>query len=166
VAQHKSAVIRIRRNDRVRVRNRQYLSAVKSAVKKFRAAAVGAATGTFDKTQLRPLFESAQSLLGRAGSKGLLHSNNVARKIGRLSAILRSAEAGKVAAADHKAVKKSAAQRRAESTAAAPAETKAAGKATAAKATAAKGKTAAKPAAKAKPAAAAKKPAAAPKKKK
>jgi small subunit ribosomal protein S20 len=165
VAQHKSAVIRIRRNERVRVRNRQYLSAVKSAVKKFRTAAVGAAQGSFDKGQLRPLFESAQSLLARAGSKGLLHGNNVARKIGRLSAILRSAEAGQVAAADRKAVKKSAAQRRAESAAAPAAEAKT--KTTAKAPAAAKAKpAAAKSGAKAKPAAAKAKSAAAPKKKK
>jgi small subunit ribosomal protein S20 len=122
VAQHKSAIKRIRRNDRARVRNSQYLSAVKTAVKKFRAAVLGAGTGTVDKATVRPLFVAAQSALAKAGQKGLLHKNNVSRKVGRLSAMLKSAEAGQVAQADVKAQKKSAAVRRAEAAAAAPAD--------------------------------------------
>src|ERR1019366_7073763 len=109
LAHHKSAVKRIRRNDRARVRNRQYLSAVKTAVKKFRTAVLGAGTGTFEKTAVRPLFVEAQSMLAKAAAKGVLHGNNVARNIGRLSAMLRSAEEGKVAQADLKVLKKSAA---------------------------------------------------------
>lgn len=140
MAQHKSAIKRIRRNNRANVRNRQYLSAVRSAVKKFRAAVLEAGEGKFDKSAVRPLFINAQSLLAKAATKGILHHNNVARKIGRLSAMLKSAEAGQVAQANVKAVKKSAAVRRAESEAAAAA----APKATAAKATKAAPKTTAK----------------------
>lgn len=146
MAQHKSAIKRIRRNNAARVRNRQYLAAVKTAVKKFRTAVLGAGQGTFDKAQVRPLFVSAQSMLAKAATKGVLHRNNVARKIGRLSAMLKSAEAGVVAAADVKVAKKSAAARRAESTAPAAAAAPAA-KATKAKAPAA-AKTAKAPAAK------------------
>ena len=121
MAHHKSAIKRIRRNDRANVRNRQYLSAVKTAVKKFRTAVLGAGQGTVDKEAVRPLFVSAQSALAKAATKGILHKNNVARRIGRLSAMLKSAEAGQVAQADQKAQKKSAAVRRAEAAAAAPA---------------------------------------------
>lgn len=125
MAQHKSAMKRIRRNDRAKVRNSQYLSAVKTAVKKFRAAVLGAGTGTVDKATVRPLFVAAQSALAKAGNKGILHHNNVSRKIGRLSAMLKSAEAGQVAQADVKQLKKSAAVRRQEAAAAAPAADKA-----------------------------------------
>lgn len=118
MAHHKSAIKRIRRNERARVSNRQYLSAVKTAVKKFRFAVLGAGQGTFDKTAVRPLFVSAQSMLAKAATKGVLHKNNAARRIGRLSAMLKSAEAGEVSRADQKAVKKSAAARRAEGSAA------------------------------------------------
>ena len=121
MAHHKSAVKRIRRNDRARVRNRHYLASVKTAVKKFRTAVLGAGQGTFDKTAVRPLFINAQAMLAKAATKGILHSNNVARKIGRLSSMLKSAEAGVVASADLKVIKKSAAVRRAEAEAAAPA---------------------------------------------
>ena len=150
MAHHKSAIKRIRRNDRARVRNRQYLSAVKSAVKKFRTAVLGAGQGTFDKDAVRPLFVSAQSALAKAATKGILHKNNVARRIGRLSAMLKSAEAGQVAQADLKVQKKSAATRRAEAAAATPAgeaattKTKAAPKAKAKAPAAAKAKSTSK----------------------
>ena len=134
MAHHKSAIKRIRRNDRARVRNRQYLSAVKTAVKKFRTAVLGAGQGTVDKSAVRPLFVEAQSMLAKAAGKGVLHKNNVARRIGRLSAMLKSAEAGQVAQADLKVQKKSAATRRAEAAAAAPAEAAAAPKKAAPKA--------------------------------
>jgi small subunit ribosomal protein S20 len=94
VAHHESAKKRIRRNDRARVRNRQYLSSVKTAVKKFRAAVAGVAEGSFDKAKVAPLFVNAQSLLAKAATKGVLHKNNVTRKIGRLSKLLRAVETG------------------------------------------------------------------------
>jgi small subunit ribosomal protein S20 len=154
VAQHKSAIKRIRRNDRARVRNRHYLAAVKTAVKKFRTAVLGAGQGTFDKAAVRPLFVNAQAMLAKAGAKGILHKNNVARKIGRLSAMLKSAEAGVVAAADLKIQKKSAAVRRQEAAAKEPVAAAKPAKA----APAAKTKAKAAPAAKGKKAAPAKKP--------
>jgi len=150
VAQHKSAIKRIRRNERARVRNRQYLSSVKTAVKKFRAAVLGAGQGSFDKEQVRPLFMNAQMMLAKAANKGILHKNNASRKISRLSAMLRSAEAGEVAKADLRLAKKSAATRRAEAAAAASAagatveQAAAAGKKAAAASTKAKKTTAGK----------------------
>ena len=140
MAHHKSAIKRIRRNDRANVRNSQYLSSVKTAVKRFRTAVLGAGQGTFDKEAVRPLFLKAQSALGKAASKGVLHRNNVARKIGRLSAMLRSAEAGQVAQANLKTAKKSAAVRRAEAVAASEATGAKKTKAPAAKKTTAKSK--------------------------
>lgn len=145
VAHHKSAIKRIRRNGRAKVRNSQYLSAVKTAVKKFRQAVLGAGQGTFDKTEVRPLFVKAQSALSKAATKGVLHGNNASRRIGRLAAMLRSAEAGQVAQANVKATKKSAAARRAEASSDAPAKAPAAKAKTKASSTAAK-----KPAAKTK----------------
>ncbi len=138
MAHHKSAIKRIRRNNAARTRNGQYLSAVKTAVKKFRVAVLGAGTGAVDKATVRPLFVAAQSALAKAGQKGLLHSNNVSRKIGRLSAMLKSAEAGKIAQADVKTLKKSAAVRRAEAAAAPAAEAAPKGAAKAKSATASK----------------------------
>ncbi len=106
MAHHKSAIKRIRRNNRANTRNRQYLSSVRTAVKKFRAAVLGAGQGSVDKAAVRPLFVEAQSMLAKAATKGILHKNNANRRIGRLSAMLRSAEAGTVASADAKVAKK------------------------------------------------------------
>ncbi len=139
MAHHKSAIKRIRRNNSANVRNSQYLSSVRTAVKKFRLAVIAAGEGKGEKEQVRPLFVSAQSMLAKAATKGILHRNNVSRKIGRLSAMLRSAEAGEVAQANVKSTKKSAAVRRAEANQAATlAASEAATKTAAKKAIAAK----------------------------
>jgi small subunit ribosomal protein S20 len=98
VAHHKSAIKRIRRNDRVRGRNRQYIAAVKTAVKKFKALATSSAQGTPAVEQLKAQFTAAQAALAKAGSKGILHKNNAARRISRLAHILKKAEQGKAGA--------------------------------------------------------------------
>jgi small subunit ribosomal protein S20 len=106
VAHHKSAIKRIRRNERANVQNSQYLSTVRSAVKKFRAAVASAQAGTTGKEALAPLFVTAQSLLSKAATKGLLHKNNALRKVSRLSKLLKTAETGAKEAAPAKAAKK------------------------------------------------------------
>jgi small subunit ribosomal protein S20 len=112
VAQHKSAIKRIRRNDRANVSNSQYLGAVKTAVKKFRLAVASAQEGNGDKTALAPLFVTAQSMLAKAATKGVLHRNNAMRKIGRLSKLLKGIESGTTkAAAPTKTVKKAPAKK-------------------------------------------------------
>lgn len=98
MAHHKSAIKRIRRNDRVRVRNRQYIAAVKTAVKKFKTLAASGTQGTPDVAQLKAHFVLAQAALAKAGSKGILHKNNAARRIGRLAQLLKLAEQGKAVA--------------------------------------------------------------------
>ncbi len=92
MAQHKSAVKRIRRNNRANVRNSQYMAAVRTAVKKFRAAAASALEGKLGKDSVRPLFVEAQSALAKAATKGIIHTNNASRKIGRLAAALKTVE--------------------------------------------------------------------------
>jgi len=93
VAQHKSAVKRIRRNNRAATRNSQYMASVRTAVKKFRQAATAAASDAkFDKATIGPLFVEAQSALAKAATKGIIHVNNAGRKIGRLAAVLKIAE--------------------------------------------------------------------------
>lgn len=110
VAHHKSAIKRIRRNNRANVRNNQYLTGVRTAVKKFRLAVSSAAAGTLEKTTVGPLFLKAQSLLAKAATKGLIHKNNASRKIGRLAALLKTLDGatGTPVAAAPKAAKKAA----------------------------------------------------------
>ena len=96
MAHHKSAIKRIRRNNSASVRNNQYATAVRTAVKKFRLAVTSAAAGTIDKGIVAPLFLKAQSLLSKAANKGVLHPNNASRKVGRLAALLKKFEEGKI----------------------------------------------------------------------
>jgi len=106
VAHHKSAIKRIRRNNSANVRNSEYLTAVRTAVKKFRLAASSAAAGTIDKSAVGPLFLRAQSLLAKAATKGLLHRNNASRKVGRLASLLTKTLDGTLAAPVAAAVRK------------------------------------------------------------
>jgi small subunit ribosomal protein S20 len=139
VAHHESAKKRIRRNGRANIQNSQYLSSVRTAVKKFRAAVVGVAEGNFDKAKVSPLFINAQSLLAKAASKGVLHKNNVTRKIARLSKLLRAVETGTVVEVTGASKKAKASKTRAKTVkAAAPKAAKAAKPAVAKKTTTAK----------------------------
>jgi small subunit ribosomal protein S20 len=71
VANTKSAVKRIRQNERRRVRNRAVRSQVRSALKDARAA-----QGAEQKTSIAEAIRS----LDRAVTKGVIHRNTAARK--------------------------------------------------------------------------------------
>lgn len=100
MAHHKSAVKRIRRNKRANVRNSQYLTSVRTAIKKFRVAA--AATSESGKAELGTLFVAAQAKLAKAAAKGVLHKNNASRRIGRLAALLKTAGTAAATAGEKK----------------------------------------------------------------
>lgn len=87
MAHHKSALKRIRSNERKRIRNRMYLSKVKTSIKKFKVALD---TNT-SKDVLISLFRKAQSLIAKASAKGILHKNNMRRKISKLHLLLKKA---------------------------------------------------------------------------
>lgn len=87
MAHHKSARKRIRRNKRANVRNSQYLTSVRTAIKKLRVAA----TSETGKADLGTLFVAAQAKLAKAAAKGILHKNNANRRIGRLAAFIKTA---------------------------------------------------------------------------
>jgi small subunit ribosomal protein S20 len=79
MANHPSALKRMRQNEERRVRNISYKSKVKTAVKKFLTAAESNAadSGT--------LLSSATSLLHEGVSKGIFHKNTASRTISRLA---------------------------------------------------------------------------------
>ena len=89
MAQHKSAKKRTRSNGRKRDRNRAYLSSVRTAVKSFKAAAEAGESGE----KIQGLFKTAQSLLSKAATKGILHQNNASRRVARLAAAMKKASA-------------------------------------------------------------------------
>ena len=94
MAHHKSAKTRIRRNERARITNKKYISAVRSAVKKFRSAVTDLEAGKGTKEEIRGLFIGAQRLIAKAGQKGLTHKNTMARSISRLSAVMKTIDKG------------------------------------------------------------------------
>jgi len=119
------------------LRNRSAKSAVKTRIVRFRRA-----TTTPGAEQVGELAVAAISSLDRAASKGILHSNNVARRKSRLQKRLNAALAGTITLEPAKGTRKAATEK-------APKATKAAAKpAKTGKAAAAAKKPAAKRAAK------------------
>ena len=87
---HKSAAKRARSSERKRVGNHQYLSAVRTSVKTFRAALRELADGAqIDLAKIAALFRHAQSSLGRAASKGLMKHNTVSRHTSKITAAFK-----------------------------------------------------------------------------
>jgi len=80
MANHKSAIKRIRTSERRRLRNRLVVTSTRTAIKKARtASAPGASAASAQES-----IVGAISALDRATSKGILHKNNVARRKSRL----------------------------------------------------------------------------------
>jgi small subunit ribosomal protein S20 len=84
VAQHKSAKKRILVNAKKRSRNQAYISSVRTAVKKVRTAIEKGQTA-----EVAGLLQTAQSLLHKAASRGLIHRNTASRKVARLVAAVK-----------------------------------------------------------------------------
>jgi len=79
MANHKSALKRIRTSERRRVRNRLVITSTRTAIKKARTAAVGTHANAAKEAVV-----AAIRALDKAGSKGILHKNNIARRKSRL----------------------------------------------------------------------------------
>ena len=90
MAQHKSAKKRILTNAKKRVNNHSYISTVRTAVKKVRAAVEKG-----ELSDITNLLASAQSLLHKAASHGIIHRNNASRKVARLTALVTGSLAAK-----------------------------------------------------------------------
>lgn len=80
MANTRSAEKRNRQAQKRRARNVQVRTGVKSAVKKVREA-IARGDGAAAKEALR----GAERVIGKAGSKGVLHGNTTSRKISRLA---------------------------------------------------------------------------------
>ena len=85
MANHKSAAKRARQNIKRRGFSKTYMSRVRTAIKCFRQ---NMSDGKAEESM--KAFKEAQSYLDKAATKGLIHRNNAARKISRLSALLVS----------------------------------------------------------------------------
>lgn len=85
MANHKSAIKRLKQNEKRRERNTAVKTNIKSAVKKVRAAAKSGEADTAKKN-----LDAATRLLDKAVTKGVLHRNNASRKISRLSKLVNA----------------------------------------------------------------------------
>lgn len=92
MANHKSALKRIRSSERKRVRNRIYISRTRTEVKKARVA-IQKGDGEAAAEQTR----AAISQLDKAAVKGIIHKRNAARRKSRLMRQLNALQAQKQA---------------------------------------------------------------------
>jgi small subunit ribosomal protein S20 len=84
VANIKSQIKRNRQNEKRRLRNKSVKSSLKTAIRKFNAAAESG-----DAEQATALMRAASRQLDKAASKGVIHSNQAAN---RKSAIAKRME--------------------------------------------------------------------------
>ncbi len=75
--QHKSAVKRVRQNEKRRQRNQSQRSKMKTLVKK--------ALDTTEKEEAEAAFKEASSYLDKMAAKGLVHKNFAARKKSKIA---------------------------------------------------------------------------------
>ena len=90
MANHKSAIKRIRQNEKRRVRNQDVKTRIKSEVKRVRSAVKSG-----DAAAAEENLKEASRLLEKAVSKGVLHKNNASRRVSRLTTAVNSAKSSK-----------------------------------------------------------------------
>ncbi len=90
MANHKSALKRIRSSERKRIRNRFFISRARTEVKNARAR-----IAEKDVDAARAATLEAIRTLDKAANKGILHPNNAARRKSRLMKRLAALEAEK-----------------------------------------------------------------------
>jgi small subunit ribosomal protein S20 len=88
LANHKSAIKRIRTSERRRVRNRVFISRARTEVKKARVE-----IENNDLPASREAVLMALRTLDKAATKGIIHKNNAARRKSRLMKRLAALEA-------------------------------------------------------------------------
>lgn len=81
MANHKSAKIRIKRNEKKAVKNASYLSRVRTFVKKVEKAILGG-----NKEEAKENLVLAESALSKAAHKGIVKKSAASRTTSRLSA--------------------------------------------------------------------------------
>jgi len=77
MANHKSALKRIRANEKRRVLNRYQAKSTRTVVKRLRA--------TNDKNEAVELFKTASSMLDRLAKKNIIHKNKAANNKSKLA---------------------------------------------------------------------------------
>ena len=81
MAHHKSTIKRIRTNIRDAQRNRQYMSRLKTQIKKVR--------NVQDKQEGEKLYRETSSYLDKLVNKGIIHRNKAANQKSKLAAVIQ-----------------------------------------------------------------------------
>ena len=85
MAHHKDAIKRIKQNAKRNARNKHFRTKMRSHVK-----AVRLAVANGDKDAAQDALRKATSVIHRVAGKGIIHRNQAARRISRLSAAVKS----------------------------------------------------------------------------
>ncbi len=82
MANHKSALKRIRSNEAKRLRNRYDLKTTRTFIKKLKL--------THDKKEAMELFNKVSGMLDKLAKKNIIHKNNAANKKSKLHKLVNS----------------------------------------------------------------------------
>lgn len=80
MANHKSALKRIRANEKKRLRNRYQLVSTRTFIKKLKK--------TEDKTEAQELFKKVSSMLDRLAKKNIIHKNKASNNKSKLAKLV------------------------------------------------------------------------------
>jgi len=80
LAHHKSAIKRIRQDEKKRLRNRHIRSTLRTAIK-----TIGQKIEEKNAGESKALLNKTASIIDKAAAKGVIHNNNAARLISRLT---------------------------------------------------------------------------------
>jgi small subunit ribosomal protein S20 len=80
MANHKSALKRIRANDVKRLRNRYQAKTTRTFIKRLKAAT--------DKVEAMELYKKVSSMLDKLAKKNVIHKNNAINKKSRLAKVV------------------------------------------------------------------------------
>lgn len=93
MANHKSSEKRARSSLVKKERNSNYLSSIRTAVKRAKFAIEQLKAGTEkDPTKAQALLGKAQEMLQKGASKGVIHKKNAGRRVSRLALSIKSVD--------------------------------------------------------------------------
>jgi small subunit ribosomal protein S20 len=80
MANHKSALKRIRANEAKRLRNKYQTKTTRTFIKRLRS--------TTDKAEAQELFKKVSSMIDRLAKRNIIHKNNAANKKSKLARLV------------------------------------------------------------------------------
>ncbi len=84
MANHKSALKRIRSNETKRLRNKYYLKTTRTFIKKLR--------NSTDKAEALELYKKVSGMLDKLAKRSIIHKNNAANKKAKLHKVMAAVQ--------------------------------------------------------------------------